>query len=67
MNASGNTIMRQNTMPRQLNTRMTPYWKVFARLNSLRENKDGKENTIKQNIDELVKMARPISILIIAG
>ncbi len=35
-----------------------PVLEVFARLNSLRENKDGKENTIKQNIDELVKMAR---------
>jgi len=35
-----------------------PVMEVFARLNSLKQNQDGKANTIKQNIDELVKMAR---------
>jgi hypothetical protein len=35
-----------------------PVLEVFARLNSLRDNKDGKEATIQKNIDELVKMAR---------
>ena len=35
-----------------------PVLEVFARLNSLRQNQDGKENTIKENIEELVKMAR---------
>ncbi|HYJ37620.1 MAG TPA: hypothetical protein VEV87_03350 [Chitinophagaceae bacterium] len=35
-----------------------PVLEVFARLNSLKQNQDGKENTIKENIEELVKMAR---------
>jgi len=35
-----------------------PVLEVFARLNSLKQNKDGKENTIKENIDALVRMAR---------
>ena len=35
-----------------------PVLEVFARLNSLRDNKDGKEATIQKNIDELVRMAK---------
>jgi hypothetical protein len=35
-----------------------PVMEVFARLNALRQTKGDKENTIKQNIDELVKMGR---------
>ncbi len=55
---SGESEHAQEFYAKAIRHSYDPVLEVFARLNSLRQNKDGKENTIKENIDELVKMAR---------
>jgi tetratricopeptide (TPR) repeat protein len=55
---SGQSTNAEQFYTRAMRHAYDPVMEVFARLNALRQTKDGKENTIKQNIDELVKMGR---------
>jgi len=55
---TGKDDRAQQFYTKAMNHAYDPVMQVFARLNALKENRDGKEATIKQNIDELVKMAR---------
>ena len=55
---SGKRDLAQQYYARASKHTYDPVLEVFARLNSLRQSQDGQANTIKENIDELLKMAR---------
>src|SRR5690349_12323193 len=55
---SGQSTNAEEYYTRSMHHAYERVMEVFDRLNALRQTKDGKESTIKQNIDELVKMGR---------